>query len=90
MKNRLNQVTSDFLINFVFRDKNECFFICEMQMALSTLQEKEDKSYHFGHFLYEQARSPHGVVVELAVMLYSRDTRKNYLGKHHLAFKNKK
>lgn len=28
VKNRLNQPTSDFLINFAFQDPNKCFLIC--------------------------------------------------------------
>ena len=38
--------------------------------------DKNNHAYHFMHFLYEIARSPHGAVVELAIMLYSIDKRK--------------
>lgn len=83
VKNRLSQATSDFLVNFAFKDEKKCFLICEMQIGLKKGKNEESQShnyeYHFMHFLYEMARSPHGVVVELAVMLYSLDNRKKFI-----------
>ena len=67
VKNRLNQATTDFLINFAFTDQKKCFFICEMQIALkqeqSLEQDNSNHAYHFMHFLYEMARSPHGAII---------------------------
>ena len=52
-----------------------------MQLALtkSSTSTNDDRAYHFKHFLYEMARSSHGMIVELAFMLYYLDDRKNYL-----------
>lgn len=59
-----------------------------MQLALtkSSTSTNDDRAYHFKHFLYEMARSSHGMCVELAVMLYYLDNRKNYLKQHGLVF----
>ena len=58
-----------------------------MQLALSTA--REEINDHFNHFLYEQHRSPHGVITELGIMLFNLDPRRLYLNKHKLVFVNK-
>ena len=55
VKNRLGEGTQDLLLNFVYKNTEKCFFICEMQLALSTAQEEVND--HFNHFLYEQFRA---------------------------------
>ena len=92
VKNRLNEGTQDLLLNFVYcaqvEDKRiveePCFFICEMQLALSTAN--EEVTDHFNHFLYELFRAPYGMIAELGIMLYSLDSRMSFITKKELAF----
>jgi hypothetical protein len=47
VKNKLNDITRDILINFKSKDT---FLVCEMQLALGG--RKQQANDHFGHHIY--------------------------------------
>jgi hypothetical protein len=81
VKNRLSGPTQDILITYKLKN---CFLLCEIQLALSTTNEEIND--HFNHFLYEQHRSRHGIICELAMMLNTLDLRQKYFRNNKLSF----
>ena len=53
--NKLNLPNCDILVNFVFRDPEMCFFICEMQLIVS---HSVDIEYSLSDFLKARSSSP--------------------------------
>jgi hypothetical protein len=69
IKNKLDDHTSNIMINYLFMGKIQC----ELQLSIQESKGKEKHYYAMSHFVYELVRGKFGSIAECAIMVSQLD-----------------
>lgn len=69
IKNKLDDVSSNIFINYLFMNRVQC----ELQLSIQNLKDKEKTYFTFSHFVYELTRGKFGTLAECVIMISQLD-----------------
>lgn len=69
IKNKLDEPSSNIIINYLFMNKIQC----ELQLSTQNLKDKEKDYYTFSHLIYELTRGKFGALAECVIMISQLD-----------------